>query len=571
MLKTVILWIFTCGLSLSAQQKVASVQVVAADPLSSGEVVEALGILQNQPLPEDFPHAQHGRLQSLYRQQGYFHAQLDSFRFDAASRLTLWVSAGPAMQLGRVDFYNVSGAMASTIASHWDLGPGTVFRPAQIDNRMQAMTARLAEAGHALARLTIDSLKIHPGKSPRVDLRIAVESGPTVAIASVTVRGQKLTKEAFIRRECRLERGMRFKPSLLRQSVEALNRLGYFHPLSEPDVLFDSEGAHVILTVEERNTYRFDGILGYVPPASERETGYTTGQLEFALQNLFGTGRDFYANWQKKNRHSQQMALRYREPWLFNLPVFASAGFAQEIRDSSYVRRDAEMALGYVARGRWEAGTTLKWVAILPDSAEAVLQRIPKSSTRSLSGFFNYSSMNDPVNPRKGLSLSASISYGLKQHLAFRTAGMKKSEDLREMALDLAYVQPLRGRHVLYLGLHGAEIEADHIDAGHLIRIGGTKTVRGYAEDAFNGHRSVWMNAEYRLLTGPRSRLFLFADGMQMETSDTDGQVVKLIRWGYGFGIRLSTRLGVMGVDYGLGEGDGWMNGKVHVGLINHF
>ena len=40
---------------------------------------------------------------------------------------------------------------------------------------------------------------------------------------------------------------------------------------------------------------------------------------------------------------------------------------------------------------------------------------------------------------------------------------------------------------------------------------------------------------------------------------------------GYGIGLRLETRLGLFGIDYGLGEGDRLSNGKVHIRLINEF
>jgi outer membrane translocation and assembly module TamA len=64
------------------------------------------------------------------------------------------------------------------------------------------------------------------------------------------------------------------------------------------------------------------------------------------------------------------------------------------------------------------------------------------------------------------------------------------------------------------------------------------------------------------------SRFFLFVDGGQIESKN---QTIDLFRVGYGFGLRIETRLGIMGVDYGLGRGDSWMRGKVHVGLINYF
>ena len=183
-----------------------------------------------------------------------------------------------------------------------------------------------------------------------------------------------------------------------------------------------------------------------------------------------------------------------------------------------------------------------------------------------VSTFLRYQALDDPVNPRSGLSLAIEAESGDKRHRAYLLEGMKNKESLRRFRLDLAYAQPLGGRHVAFLGLHGAEVRAAHVDAAHQIRLGGTRTLRGYREDVFSGRRAAWLNAEYRFLTGRRSRLFLFADGGRIDTDDA-----VLVRWGFGFGLRLETRLGVIGVDYGLGRGDTWMQGKVHVGLMNQF
>lgn len=528
-------------------------------------------MLLDQPLPEAFPRRQHDGLRALYRTAGHYHAQLDSFQIDSTGTLSLWIQPGPVMRLGAVRFYGSSSEWPGLMRELWSLHSGMPFREAQVHRQMERLTEALAEKSHPLALLTLDSLSIVDGPVPSVELDISVDAGKRVNLASVRVTGQRVTQQSFILRESRLKPGQAYRPSALRQAADALNRLGYFKPVGLPRVVFDGNGAHVYIVVEESNTYRFDGILGYVPAANTRESGYVTGQLEFGLRNLLGTGRDFYAQWQKKDRFSQHMDLRYREPWIGGIPLFAMGEFAQEIRDSTYVRREGRLSLGYAYQGQWEAGVTLTMDTVLPDSIEARRLGIPKSQSRGISGFLSYSSFNDPLNPRTGLFLNAALAYGLKRHLAYRTEHMDREESVRTLSLDLRFVQPISGRHVFFLGVSGNEIKADHIDAGHLIRLGGTKTVRGYAEDAFSGHRAVWMNMEYRMLTGPRSRLFFFLDGMQMESNNTVGDVEKMIRWGYGFGVRINTRLGVMGVDYGLGQGDGWMNGKVHVGLINHF
>jgi outer membrane protein assembly factor BamA len=41
--------------------------------------------------------------------------------------------------------------------------------------------------------------------------------------------------------------------------------------------------------------------------------------------------------------------------------------------------------------------------------------------------------------------------------------------------------------------------------------------------------------------------------------------------FGYGIGLRMETGLGVIGVNYALGKGDGFLDGKINFGIINEF
>ena len=72
-------------------------------------------------------------------------------------------------------------------------------------------------------------------------------------------------------------------------------------------------------------------------------------------------------------------------------------------------------------------------------------------------------------------------------------------------------------------------------------------------------------------LLAPRYRVFLFFDGGYFYQKDRDLKVIEDYKFGYGFGLRIETRLGVIGIDYGLGEGRGLTSGLVHVGLTNKF
>ncbi len=40
---------------------------------------------------------------------------------------------------------------------------------------------------------------------------------------------------------------------------------------------------------------------------------------------------------------------------------------------------------------------------------------------------------------------------------------------------------------------------------------------------------------------------------------------------GYGLGINLETGIGVLGVNFGIAEGDSFSDGKIHFGILNEF
>jgi hemolysin activation/secretion protein len=97
--------------------------------------------------------------------------------------------------------------------------------------------------------------------------------------------------------------------------------------------------------------------------------------------------------------------------------------------------------------------------------------------------------------------------------------------------------------------------------------LGGKGSLRGFNEHRFSGYRIGWSNLELRLLLSRDSRVFLFSDyGYVKSTNYTFG-----ILFGFGFGIRIETKLGMLGIDYGLGYLKGKLqnplDGIIHFGI----
>jgi hemolysin activation/secretion protein len=129
----------------------------------------------------------------------------------------------------------------------------------------------------------------------------------------------------------------------------------------------------------------------------------------------------------------------------------------------------------------------------------------------------------------------------------------------------------LSPRLVLMSSLNGKQIQNRDLEPYELYTLGGTDDLRGFREDQFSGYRIGWSNLELRYLLARKSRVFLFADyGVVQQQLEEATDTLKDL-FGIGFGIRLDTRIGLIGVDYGVSHSNGeWLHpldGMIHFGL----
>ena len=74
-----------------------------------------------------------------------------------------------------------------------------------------------------------------------------------------------------------------------------------------------------------------------------------TGLVNISLRNIFGSGRAAAIRWQKLDRNSQELELKYLEPWFLSYPFNISVGFNQRKQDTIYVQRKFEGAIEFLA------------------------------------------------------------------------------------------------------------------------------------------------------------------------------------------------------------------------------
>jgi len=551
--------------------------------LGTRQILDWIGVKRGRQLPDRWAEVPVEKLVQSAHREGYFLFRVDSLRTDwntdsTAIGLTLWINEGRRFNTESITLRSPDSTLNVRLLREMETRSGKTFDPITLHNDLEISLTYLENHGLPLGRIAIDTINYIPyQETAGIGISLSLKSEMPVKYGTIRASGNSLTKLSVIERETRLQSGAIYNHTEVQRARENLIRLNYFKQVDPPEIRFIEDEAHIIFTVKEGRANTFEGVVGYVPPKTENQKGYFTGRLDLSFRNLFGTGRLLEVYWEKKDQFSQTMKLGAEEPWILGKPVFAGGRFEQEIRDSTYIERNWRLSSRWVPWGTISLGIEGGQRSILPDSLSSARKGLAQTRAWVISGRIDFNNLNDPVNPSQGVHYHTMGTVGRKRFIGPEfladQPGWQDVRNTRQIEVDVELCIPVFRRQVIYTGLHGVEVKSGerYTPITEQIRFGGATTLRGYAEDAFRGDLAAWFNLEYRYFLGRRSRAFMFLDGGMYQRREEEAGLIRQDKFGYGFGIRLETRLGLMGVDYGLGEGDGLMQGKIHVGVANSF
>jgi outer membrane protein assembly factor BamA len=415
-------------------------------------------------------------------------------------------------------------------------------------------------------------------KAGGLSFSFLVEEGPRVQVKEIRLEGLKTTKEKVILRE--LGKGLFgfFSQTRVDAGLRRIERLSYIKEVKETQLLAGSnpeEGLLEISLVEGKNN-SFSGVLGYAPGSGDRE-GNLFGKMELVFDNIFGTGRMTRWNWSKKDPYSSQLSFLYREPWLLGFPPTLELGFRQADYDSTYMQLSFSAKLVFNSTGRFSWGIQAGWEKTVPGTAGKTY--LPHSRRYSIGAVFWVDLLDRPANPRKGLFYQAEVSYARKRnHATSFFSPDKQTVSSKQISLDLNHFLPTFRKQTFSIGLHLKALNTDEkiVPLSDQFRLGGINSIRGYREEEFSGTGIAWVNVEYRFLLRGNSRIFFFTDFGYFERNAlaAPGSLSYKIsgeKSSYGLGLRMDSKAGLLGIDYGLGEGDSFSQGKIHFGITNRF
>lgn len=547
-----------------------------AEAFSTRELTAFLSWDREAGVPPDS-----GQLASLVDSlitRDFLFARIDSFRIEERRRrslLHLYIDLGSLAEVSDVFWIGDSLAVPSSVSSRVLTVKGAVFRWSNLRFDIDQILSAFEESGFPFARIELRDIRPDRSKGT-VEVWLKILSGPETVVDYISFSGNQLTRESFLLKESRLKPGFPYDQNRIDAGQKRLSKLPFLQSVRPAEIVVDKEGrTGVHYALEEGRSTHIDVVAGYLPE-TETTDAEITGLVDLEFLNLFGLGKRGRVHWSRPDSRIQEFDISYREPWIFNWPIAWEAEFGQRIEDTLFVTREYGCRLIVSPSAAVSLWGALFREEVLTDSLSEILLNLPDSRTTYVEAGVSMDTRDHPTNPCGGVYFSSFAGTGWRKRERSFSGQTEGSFTQHRVGIDSEASLRVLPFWIAYLGMHGRDLESDEpeILLPDLYRLGGARSLRGYREEQFLGSRIGWVQAEIRYWLGPASRFFFFTDvgGIYRERL-TDGipESTTLFKTAAGFGLRLNTNLGIWGIDYGIGEDDRLLTGKIHVSLLSSF
>ncbi|MGB9697159.1 MAG: BamA/OMP85 family outer membrane protein [Ignavibacteria bacterium] len=574
-----------CG-TLHPQIYVNDITFIGNSYFSTFELQTSMVTQKGQPFNNKQFELDLKNIRSKYKDFGFYNIRITNYQIipnedTSTVNLRIFLVEGVRSSIGKINLIGNKILKTNEILSLMTTRVGDYLNGSILLSDVNAILDHYEKQNMPFTKVSIDDISLYEQEGiPKVNLSIKIQEEATVKVEQITIKGNEVTNEKVILRELKLGRDKLVSREILDAWQKRLERLNIFETVEKPRIYLNKTTgkAGLLIEVKEGNLNTFDGILGYSPPLNNEEKGYFTGIVNVMFKNVFGTGRNVELKWQKPDRSSQELEFKYFEPYLLGLPINLAGAFLQRIQDSTYTRRKVDTKFDFPFSDKITLGVSFGYDRVLPSDDTTSQFSVSDSRIISSGIELRYDSRNSVYYPTGGILYKLYYSYGDKKILSLRnqllSSDVNQSFSIQRYSMELESYFSFFRKQSLLLRFVVQEVKSDKLENADYFRIGGNKNIRGYREEQFLASRLAYGNTEFRYSISRRGFLFaLFDYGYYYRQSDEVLNIPKQegFLYGYGVGLRVETAIGLVGVSYSLGKGDGPIEGKINFGLINEF
>ncbi len=477
------------------------------------------------------------------------------------SSLIITIDEGSQSTLSFVVIQGASIADSSRLQAFFERCYGKPIDPRCVDRCIESVLRYYDASGYPLARVS-------PGGTLRegnhIGLRFDIDVGPKAKMKKVTFSGLRNTRAGVLVKKIGFVPGKDYDGRKVDAWQNKLTTTGVFESVSTPELTFDLSDTSITVNfnVSERRTTRIEGMGAYTPLG---RTKTFVGSLNFDMLNIAGTLRRCSVEWSRAAPGRLRWNIRYTEPMLLLSDLSAELSLGSEVEDTSYAYRRLQTLISWQTEAQIEVGS-------------GVTLASTKDRTSSYSeGDFSEKGMvftlklvsGDMLVEQKGRF------YGNLRAALGRISysGRKPNKTITEADVSLVYGRRIGSLFIFSVELSYKRVYASDgiVPAPKKIRVGGSSSIRGYAEESFSVDRLIRFSIEPGLALGEFSRIYAFLDLAVLEGSGYSLDDLNSQPLGYGFGLVAGSDAGAVRIDIGVGRKGGWDEARLHFSLLGSF
>ena len=475
---------------------------------------------------------------------------------------------------------------SEVLTKFMDIQPGQVLNSVYVGQKVQGINAAYARDGYMLAH--VDGIRV----DDQGVLHVHIVEG---IVEDIIPAGNKKTRDKVITREFVQKKGKPFNKFLVRRSVERVYNLGFFDDVNVRMLPGDQDPNNVIIEIDvlEHKTGTITLGAGY------SKSDGLMGIIEFGEDNFRGTGDKFKVHWEiggKKKYKNYQIS--YLKPWIDSKGT--SLGFSFFNREDEYTdyNEDGNEVAEYnkksrgfnISFGRQTGEYTRDYLTLESrkdtykwDSDDSSGYRYDtdaisnttgsgndwNNTNPSTGGSWNFASNNYVKNNFGRInSITWQKVYDSRDNIYDPTRGRRISYtaqwaghglggdfDFYKFTAEARMYKKLGAKNVLAFRARGGFIQGD-APYSQLFTLGGADSLRGYEDDQFRGKYMYNATLEFRFPIVKKVSGVLFTDiGDAWDAPNvTWYNSKKTFNYGVGAGVRITTPIGPVKLDYGVGK-----------------
>ena len=469
---------------------------------------------------------------------------------------------------------------SEVLTKFMDIQPGQVLNSVYVGQKVQGINAAYARDGYMLAH--VDGIRV----DDQGVLHVHIVEG---IVEDIIPAGNKKTRDKVITREFVQKKGKPFNKFLVRRSVERVYNLGFFDDVNVRMLPGEQDPNNVIIEIDvlEHKTGTITLGAGY------SKSDGLMGIIEFGEENFRGTGDKFKVHWEiggKKKYKNYQIS--YLKPWVDSKGT--SLGFSFFNREDEYTdyNEDGNEVAEYnkksrgfnISFGRQTGEYTRDYLTLEsrkdtykfdPDENSENGFRYDKNGERAATdryapnGIYNFKDDNyREKNFGRINSITWQKVYDSRDNIYDPTRGRRISYtaqwaghglggdfDFYKFTAETRMYKKLGAKNVLAFRARGGFIQGD-APYSQLFTLGGADSLRGYEDDQFRGKYMYNATLEFRFPIVKKVSGVLFTDiGDAWDAPNvTWYNSKKTFNYGVGAGIRVTTPIGPVKLDYGVGK-----------------